>query len=110
MKSSKSIFVTLLASFLLIGVVYAQTPKTGKDIFTDAKCNTCHSITSQGITSKQADKYPDLSKIGEKKIATETLKKYLLKEEKINDKNHAVKFKGTDEELTTLVNWLNTLK
>lgn len=110
MKLSKSIFVTLVATFLVVGFVFAQTPKSGKDIFTDSKCNTCHSVTSQGIASKQADKYPDLSKIGEKKIAVETLKKYLLKEEKINDKNHAVKFKGTDEDLTILVNWLNTLK
>ncbi len=109
MKNSKTLFVSLLALVVLVGVVFAQT-KTGKDIFIDSKCNTCHSIKSQEIESKQAGKYPDLSEIGKAGIDEATLQKYLLKEESIKDKKHAVKFKGSEEELTTLVKWLSGLK
>ena len=43
-------------------------------------------------------------------VNAETIKSYLIKEAKINEKEHKLKFKGTDEELNALVNWLTTLK
>ena len=80
----------------------------GKQIFIDSKCNNCHTVTSMEITSKKDDA-TDLSNAGS--VGTsELMKSYLLKEAKINDKNHKLKFKGTDEELNALVNWLLTLK
>ncbi|MGB9702449.1 MAG: c-type cytochrome [Candidatus Kapaibacteriota bacterium] len=84
---------------------------TGKDIFLNNKCNQCHSISSQGIESKvPGGKYPDLSDVGNMKLEKEFLKKFLMKEESIDSKKHAIKFKGDDAELTTLVEWLQTLK
>ncbi|MCW8810441.1 MAG: hypothetical protein OQJ93_01015 [Ignavibacteriaceae bacterium] len=43
-------------------------------------------------------------------LNADLIKSYLLKELKINEKEHKLKFKGTDEELNALVNWLGTLK
>lgn len=85
----------------------------GKVIFKDSKCGTCHSITAQGIAKAGEEKKekaaPDLSDVGTKHKA-DWISKYLLKKETLNDDKHLKKFKGTDEELETLSNWLATLK
>lgn len=109
MKTLKSIIAIVIVSFLFTSMITAEGP-SGKDIFVNSKCNTCHAIKSQGITSKQADKYPDLSNVGNVDITPENLTKYLNKEFDINGKKHPVKFKGTEDELKTLVGWLLTLK
>jgi hypothetical protein len=68
----------------------------------------CHTVTSAGIESKKSDA-TDLSKVGVDRTV-EFLTKYLKKEAKLNDKDHKSSFKGTDEDLTALVQWLSTLK
>ncbi len=57
-----------------------------------------------------AAKYPDLSNLGNENLEADFVKKFINKEVDLNGKKHAVKFKGSDEELTTLVDWLLTLK
>jgi hypothetical protein len=80
----------------------------GKKIFIDSKCNMCHTVTLAGIESKKSDA-TDLSSVGEDRTV-EFLTKYLKKETKLNDKDHKSSFKGTDEDLNKLVEWLLTLK
>lgn len=88
---------------------FATNPEgDGKKIFTDSKCNMCHTITTQGIESKKSDAV-DLSNVGSNKTA-EFLNKYLKKEAKMNEKDHKSSFKGSDEDLKVLVDWLLTLK
>jgi len=106
MKTLKSILAAVMCTVLFIGIATAET-KTGKDLFLGGKCNTCHSITSQEITTK--GKAPDLSEVGKKGLKDEFLTKYLNKEEKLNDKPHPVKFKGEAEDFQILVTWLNSL-
>ena len=84
--------------------------KDGKAIFTDAKCSACHGIQSMNIEGKRKDgKVPDLSSTG-LKLKADFIQKYLKKEDKLNDKNHPIAFKGTDDELTTLSTWIESLK
>ncbi len=109
MKLAKTFIAIAVISFFFASFITAEEP-TGKDIFLNSKCNTCHAIASQSITSKQAAKYPDLSTVGDKGIAQATLVKYLKKEVKLNDKSHPVKFKGEDAQLNVLAKWLLTLK
>ena len=110
MKYLKSI----ITAMVLVGFAFAMLPAeetatTGKDIYLAKKCNTCHGIKSLEIKGK--DNFPDLSTIGAQEGLTQDfLKKFLMKEEKHNDKLHAMKFKGSDEELATLTAWLLTLK
>ena len=84
-----------------------QTPD-GKQIFLDNKCNKCHTVTSMDITSKKDDAVDlsDAGSVGD----VQFLKSYLLKESDINDKSHKTKFKGSEEELNTLAEWLASLK
>lgn len=109
MKKVKAIIAVVVVTFLFSSMITAQST-TGKDIYINAKCNTCHAVKSKGITSKQAEKYPDLSNYGSLGIDSETTTKYLNKEAEIKGKKHPVKFKGTEEELKKLVDWLLTLK
>jgi len=103
-----ALVVTIVA---LYGFAYAFATNPegdGKKIFVDNKCNMCHTVSSQGIESKKSDAV-DLSNVGKDKTV-EFLNKYLKKEAKLNDKDHKSSFKGSDDDLKVLVDWLLTLK
>jgi mono/diheme cytochrome c family protein len=103
-------YIIAIAAFLFLSIAaQAQDKKaeTGKDVFQNLKCGMCHAVESEKLTTK--GKAPDLSTIGTTKKA-DWIAKYLKKEEKLNDKAHAMAFKGTDEELKTLSTWLASLK
>lgn len=80
----------------------------GKQIFLNSKCNNCHTIPSVEITSKKDDAtdLSNASSVGDAPL----MKSYLLKEAELNDKEHKIEFKGSEEDLNTLINWLLTLK
>ena len=111
---TKTILQLAFVAAILIAIgfaipVSAEDPP-GKKVFIDAKCNTCHSIETQGITKTMAaSKAADLSTVGADHNA-EWLTKYLMKEEAKNDKKHVKAWTGKKEDLETLVKWLETLK
>ena len=107
--------IALFAAMTFVGLSFLQiaksedATKTGKTIFEEAKCSNCHGVTSQGIEAKKkSDKIPDLSKLTEGHDA-DFFMKFLKKEETLNSKKHAVAFKGSDEDLKTMVDWLVSL-
>lgn len=110
----KTLFQLAFLAIVLIAIglaipASAEDPP-GKKVFMDAKCNSCHSIESQGITKTMASaKGTDLSTIGTDRNA-EWLTKYLMKEEAKEDKKHVKAWTGKKEDLDTLVKWLETLK
>ncbi len=106
MKYTK--YLLAIAALLFVTVsAQAQTKKDGKSIFEASKCNMCHSIASQNITTK--GKAPDLSNVGADKKA-DWIAKFVTKQEKLDGKQHGMMFKGTPEELKTLSTWLGTMK
>lgn len=103
------LFISVIVALFAFAFSFSQDQKLeGKQVFIDNKCTMCHSVTSMEITSKKENAV-DLSNVGSN-VKSELLKSYLLKEAKINEKDHKIKFKGTDEELNALVNWLTSLK
>lgn len=102
------LIVTIVALYGFAFTIADQPADDGKQVFIDSKCSMCHTVTSAGITSKKSDA-TDLSAVGKDKTA-EFLLKYLKKEAKLNDKDHKSTFKGSDEDLKKLVDWLLTLK
>lgn len=107
--------IAYLTSIIIIVALYgfaftisSNDDPAGKKIFVDQKCNMCHTVKSAGIESKKSDA-TDLSNVGAE-LKSEEMIKYLKKETKLNDKNHKASFKGSDEELIKLVEWLSTLK
>jgi cytochrome c553 len=79
----------------------------GKKVFIDAKCQTCHSVESHNLTSK-SKKSTDLSNVGAVYRAN-FLEKFLMKQDKKDGKAHPQAFKGSNEDLFQLAEWLQTL-
>ena len=96
---------------LSVGLLAQEQTKddAGKKIFTDNKCQSCHSIEAVGIKKKPNQKPPDLSAVGAERKA-EFLAAYLKKKETLNNAKHMVSFKGSDEDLGVLSTWLESLK
>jgi hypothetical protein len=120
-----SVFCVLLAaqaSAEEVKKVEAEKPAmpAGQKVFTEAKCQMCHTIYAVGVgeppaedakkeDEEEADGPPDLSVAGVGRTA-EWISLFLQKKETLNDKKHMTSFKGSDEDLTVLVDWLLTLK
>ena len=103
------LFVGFVA-LTLSGYVSGQAADAGKKVFTDAKCNMCHSVESQGITkATPGGKVVDLSDAGATHDAA-WFEKYLKKQEAVNDKKHMKEFTGKEEDLKALSTWLAALK
>lgn len=89
----------------------ADAEENGKEQFMSAGCGTCHSVASADIeakTSSEKMRGPDVG--GFKSDNVDALMQYLRKEAEIDGKNHMKGFKGTDEELQTIVDWLGSLE
>ncbi len=81
----------------------------GKKIFIANKCAMCHSVEAADIIlKKKKGNIPDLSDVGAK-LDPDFFKKWILKEETINGVKHMYTYKGSDEDLITLIDWLMSL-
>ena len=107
--------VTLLAVLYSgAGVTTAQAQGAGLDgkaIFQAQKCNLCHSVSTAGIeatTKSEKMKGPDLVNV---KHDAATLTKFLKKQANLDGKKHTgPAFKGSDQELATLIDWIEKQK
>jgi hypothetical protein len=108
-KNLITYLIFVFAVVFLFGLAYSYTPgDEAQKLFVDKKCNMCHTVEVVNIESKKKDA-TDLSATGNN-FNAEFISKYLLKEEKIDDDAHKAVWKGTDEELKTLSEWLASLK
>ena len=104
--------LALFAALLVLPQTGSAGEDAGKQAFLDAKCNMCHSIESLEIerTSKSDKmKGADLSNVGAERDA-EWLVKYIKKEVQLNDEDHKKTWKGSDEDLQKIADWMATLK
>ena len=100
----------VLSGFGLL-ILLAQTgqgsnPK-GKMIFTE-QCVQCHSVSEAGIKAKNPSaggKSEDLSK-GLSGLSSRGITTFIKKGTTSKGKSHTKPFKGSDEELQALVDWL----
>ncbi|HEX9734326.1 MAG TPA: cytochrome c [Thermoanaerobaculia bacterium] len=107
---TKKLTLTVVLS-LLLGLAVAAAPlaaeeSDGKAVFEAQKCNLCHAVPPAGIeatTKSDKLKGPDLVNLDSE---AEWLAQYLKKEVDKDGKSHTKPFKGSDEELTALVDWL----
>ncbi len=84
----------------------------GKEIFLNQKCNLCHSVSTAGIEAtikSAAMRGPDLVNVGDRHDA-QWMKDWLHKKVEMNGKKHRKLFTGSDEELDTLIDWLQHQK
>jgi cytochrome c551/c552 len=103
--------ISVAALVLVVGTAPVSYAADGKALFTEKKCNLCHSIESQGIQKKSEKmKGAELSDAGNFVPSADWLKKFLTQQELKDGQKHKRKWNGSDEELDTVVNWILSLK
>ena len=80
----------------------------GHQAFVGLKCNMCHDVSSAGIEAKtKSEKMYGGNLVGlAEKWDAKTLAAYVTQEAEADGKKHKKEFKGSDEELQVLVDWL----
>ena len=97
---------------LVLPLANAGEEDPGQTAFIGNECNMCHSIDSLGIerTSKSEKMQAgDLSNVGAEHDAA-WIVQYVKKEVQLEDADHKKTYKGTDEDLQAIADWLATLK
>lgn len=102
-----SLFATFVAIVVLVLVAQEKNfdEELAKSKYIEAKCNTCHAFSHLGIEAKNksaSNKAPDFCNF-KAQHDKDFFKKYLKKEEAINNKKHPVAFKGSDEDLDLIL-------
>lgn len=103
-----------VASGLLVASVLSVAAQdgAGKKAFMDVKCDRCHSIESEDIEAtvvSEKMRGPDLAKLEESKDAS-WITQYLKREVKVDDKQHRFPWKGSDEQLQAIADWVASLE
>ena len=113
-------------SALLVGLTLtgarAEEEPPGMALFKKNKCTQCHTIQAVNISKEESEEEeeavegeekvdpPDLSGAGKERTA-EWITKWLKKEEKTKKgRKHKKKFKGGEDELKSISEWLAGLK
>jgi mono/diheme cytochrome c family protein len=109
--------LSALVAIALIATLYPVTTARaagdqgaldGKAIFLSQKCNLCHSVSSAGIEAtikSEKMRGPDLVTVSKDHDAA-WVEKFLKKEVELDGKKHGKEFKGSDEELKALADWI----
>jgi hypothetical protein len=112
-KSSLFIFGFVFCAVLLMTAQTKDEDPKGKVLFVEThKCNLCHDVISAKIeatTKSETMKGPDLSGYSSKYKFAE-LAAFVRKEADLDGESHKKPFKGTDEELQAIVDWLGSLE
>lgn len=115
---SKAVVLTLtlalaaVAALLISPADAAAGDMDGKALFTDAhKCNMCHAVPIAEIESKTKSekmKGPELG--GKVEAEFDKIAAYMRKAGELDGETHSKEFKGTDEELQAIIDWLGSLE
>ena len=111
---AKLLFRAAGAVLLSAAAAYAaaeEAPAGGKEVFLSLKCHLCHSVDVAEIEAKaKSEKVrgPDLSTVGSERDGG-WVTAYMKRQETIEGKEHKKEFKGSDEELQAIVDWLLSL-
>lgn len=107
---STALTITVLAALFLAAP--AALAADGQEVFMGERCNMCHGVAAADIEAKTSSEKmlgPDLSGY-QPSVDFETVAAYLRKEGELESGKHKGNFKGTDEELQTLLDWLGSLE
>ena len=106
MRRSQIVILTviLISASGLGSVAMGEEVADGKAVFEAQKCNMCHSVSTAGIDAKSEKMFKgDLVDLGGD---AEWLANYITKQVQKDGEDHTKDFKGSDEELQALVDWL----
>lgn len=103
---------TLVLALGLLGASHSSaaepTPDPAAELFQTLKCQLCHAVPAAGIEAKAKSAKVRGADLGTaaNQLDAEQMTAFLQQQSAIDDQQHKKEFKGTDEELATLVEWL----
>ena len=105
-------FLCALVALALTGPTAgaAEELPDGRDLFAAQKCNVCHAVPQADLVAlvkSKKMKGPDLPADPRE---PDWIERLLRREVQLNGKDHKKEFKGTEEELRAIAEWLVTLK
>lgn len=103
--------ITMAATLGPPGAV-AEEESAGRTTFMDAKCNLCHAVPAADIAAKTTSEKlrgPELGGPLPEGTTLEEMAAYLRKQAPRDGEEHKKEFKGTDEELQSIFDWLAEL-
>lgn len=83
-------------------------PDEGKAAFSENGCNRCHGVETQDIEatiSVERLRGPDLSHIGSERD-TDWIVGWVKRDQTVDDKPHPAPYRGSDDDLRTIAEWL----
>ena len=105
--------VALLALAMVPLASAAGEPEIdGKAKFLEYKCLMCHGVAAEGLKAKakvEKMKGPDLSGF-KSEVEFARLASFLRGEIAVDGRKHTKPFKGSDEELQAIIDWLGSLE
>lgn len=112
LRLTLTIALAAVTALLITPAGVAAADLDGEVLFTEThKCNMCHAVPAAEIEAKTTSekmKGPELG--GKVEAEFEAFAAYLRKEGDLDGKQHKKEFKGTDEELQAIVDWLGSLE
>ncbi len=119
MRTHTTLSLALVTTLVALALMIASPARVanaedldGKTLFTDAhKCSMCHAVPAAEIQAKTKSEKMKGGDLGGKiETDLDTLAAYVRKEGELDGKTHKKPFKGTDEELQAIVDWLGSLE
>jgi len=115
MNRTRNFVILTIGSAVLLAIAIGSPQSSaeedkGKELFLASKCEMCHSVPAAGIEAKvksAAMQGPDIAGIS---VDADELGKFLRKQVQIDGKDHKKEYKGSDEDLKTLVSWILSQK
>ncbi len=115
-RITSSLVVCVTCAFSLVYPARMQAqeagdPAAGKEIFLASKCNLCHAVPAAEIEAKtKSEKLRGADLGGPIEASFDAVAAYLRKQGDLDGKQHKKEFKGTDEEIQAIVDWLASLE
>ncbi len=102
----------LVAASLVVPLATMAEELDAEALFTTThKCNMCHAVPAAEIVAKsKSEKMKGADLGGKVEGEFETIAAYVRKAEELDGKKHKKEFKGTDEELQAILDWLGSLE
>ncbi|MEM7481245.1 MAG: hypothetical protein AAF481_08735 [Acidobacteriota bacterium] len=114
MPRKKVALLTAMGMLIVLsmsGAVRADDSDEGPTRFMAHKCNLCHGVPAVGIAAKTKSKKLLGPELGGPlpEVDPVALAAYLRQQQELDGKEHKREYKGTDEELQTILDWLTSL-
>lgn len=112
-RTSRALLVAgLVSAALALALAAPLAAVDGQTLFVETyKCNQCHSVPAAGIEAKiKSEKMqgPDLG--GKLGMEAAKIGEFVRQKIEVDGNKHKKEFKGSDEELQAILDWLGSLE